>query len=729
MTQRSGRSPILAALIVVAGILLGTGSAAAAGPHLAAGAAHPLVPEQIPADQVPGLVSTMTDAEARAALLEELHRRATEPPRTDASLALLADRFRMMRQRAQAVLSSGPELIALPAFVFTRLGVAGEPDGPPLLKLFGVLLVLAAALCAELLFRALTRSTSRRLSSSVAETPALRLGFLLLKCVLGLGAVVVFGIVAVAVALTLDQDHSPMRLLLVSLIAAIVVARLFGLVSSFVLAPRDPALRLSELSTDTARYLHSRIALAGGMLAGAWATQYLLREIGAPSDAGVLLRLAAGVVLTALLISMVLHLRPGVAEVIRGNEGETGAIRLRRLAGDLWHVVVIAYLAILWLFWAGDVLLGLEERAHTALLGLALLAVAPMLDGALRVLVSVVTPEHEKTWTRLLPAIRITLAALLIGIALAVLVDVFGLPVVHHAGSLGALLLHTGTSVGVTMLLAVITWRLVRASIDRHLGPPPAAGEEATPASRIQTLLPMVRATLFAALVIISVMFALSALGFNIGPLLAGAGVVGLAIGFGAQTLVRDILTGMFFLLEDAFRVGEYVEFGSIRGTVEAISVRSLRLRHHRGAVHTVPFGQIHSLTNYSRDWLIDKLEFGVTYDSDVEKVNKLIKQVGKEMLQNPELAAAIIEPLKSQGVARMGDFAIVIRAKVKSRPGQQFLVRREAYRRVKASFDANGVKFAFPTVTIAGRGASRDVEAAAAEVVAFPGPHAKPTS
>ena len=133
-------------------------------------------------------------------------------------------------------------------------------------------------------------------------------------------------------------------------------------------------------------------------------------------------------------------------------------------------------------------------------------------------------------------------------------------------------------------------------------------------------------------------MIALSELGVNIGPLIAGAGIVGLAVGFGAQTLVKDILSGLFFLIDDAFRVGEYIDVGDVRGMVEHISIRSLRLRHHRGPVHTIPFGEIHHLTNYSRDWAIMKLELRVPFDTDIEKVRKIIKKIGGRAIY-PRLA------------------------------------------------------------------------------------------
>jgi small-conductance mechanosensitive channel len=187
--------------------------------------------------------------------------------------------------------------------------------------------------------------------------------------------------------------------------------------------------------------------------------------------------------------------------------------------------------------------------------------------------------------------------------------------------------------------------------------------------------------------------------------LIAGAGVVGVAIGFGAQTLVRDIISGVFFLLDDAFRVGEYIQSANYKGTVEAFSLRSVKLRHHRGPLYTVSFGSLGAIENMSRDWVIDKMTIGVTYDTDIDKVRKIVKGIGEALLQDPEFAPNIIETLKMQGVEQFGDFAIQLRLKMKTKPNEQFLIRRRAYALMKTAFEANGIKFAYPTVQLAGGG------------------------
>jgi small-conductance mechanosensitive channel len=273
--------------------------------------------------------------------------------------------------------------------------------------------------------------------------------------------------------------------------------------------------------------------------------------------------------------------------------------------------------------------------------------------------------------------------------------------------TLATRILRGGVSAIVIVLLAEFAWQLIKAVIDRKLaetkdlGPPNT--DEARRRARLQTLLPIVRNVVAIVVIVSTAMMALSALGVEIGPLIAGAGVIGVALGFGAQTLVRDIISGMFYFIDDAFRVGEYIQSGTYKGTVESFSLRSVKLRHHRGPLYTVPFGVLGAVQNMSRDWVIDKMTVGVTYDSDLELIKKLIKQIGKALSDDPELAPHIMEPLKMQGVEQFGDFAIQIRMKMMTRPGEQFVIRRRAYGMIKKAFDASGIKFAFPTVQVAG--------------------------
>jgi moderate conductance mechanosensitive channel len=187
--------------------------------------------------------------------------------------------------------------------------------------------------------------------------------------------------------------------------------------------------------------------------------------------------------------------------------------------------------------------------------------------------------------------------------------------------------------------------------------------------------------------------------------------VVGVAIGFGAQTVVKDIISGMFYLLDDAFRIGEYIESSKYKGTVESFGLRSVKLRHHRGAIYIVPFSELGAVQNMSRDWVIDKITLTITYDSDVETARKIVKKIGLELAHDPEFKAGIIEPLKMQGIDSFGDSGMVLRMKLKTKPGEQFGVKRRALMLIKKAFDENGIKLAVPTVQVAG-GSSQEASA-----------------
>jgi small-conductance mechanosensitive channel len=266
-----------------------------------------------------------------------------------------------------------------------------------------------------------------------------------------------------------------------------------------------------------------------------------------------------------------------------------------------------------------------------------------------------------------------------------------------------------------------LMWEAVRVATDPYVGQRPAGvpvdAEEATQdtVSRAKTLAPLLRVAALILVVAITVLAMLSALGVNITPLIAGASILGLAISFGSQTLVRDIVSGVFYLAEDAFRVGEYIDCGNAQGTVEGFALRSLKLRHQNGQVHTIPFGQLGQVTNFSRDWSTVKFNLKFTRDTDVEKLRKAVKKIGQEMLEDPELKAEIIEPLKMQGVTDILENAIVARFKFTVRPGKPSFIQRDAVKRMVQALPGLGIEFASATFAVQGLGNDAAVAGAAA--------------
>ena len=225
--------------------------------------------------------------------------------------------------------------------------------------------------------------------------------------------------------------------------------------------------------------------------------------------------------------------------------------------------------------------------------------------------------------------------------------------------------------------------------------------EEAVPASRFASVLPVLRGVFGTIIVAAASLVALSHLGVSVAPLIAGAGIFGLAVSFGSQALVRDIVSGLFYLSDDAFRVGEYITAGNHKGTVERIALRSLRLRHQNGQIHTIPYGQLGAVTNFSRDYQTVKFNLRLARNTDVEKVRKLSKKLGQEMLEEPELGKEFIQPFKLQGVADIQENALVLRFKFTARPTKPTWVQREALKRLYRLFVGEGIEFATNAVLV----------------------------
>jgi small-conductance mechanosensitive channel len=460
------------------------------------------------------------------------------------------------------------------------------------------------------------------------------------------------------------------------------------------LRPSRPAFRLIAMSDKAARDVK---ALAGATVlfgfAGISVMPVLLRA-GLPIPAGQVLALVQGTLVAAGCAAALWRYRASHSAPL--------------LSARLWSAAAGSAIALLWAGWSVSVLLLDFTAYHAFTWSIRIGALAYLAHALLGLSV-------QARWLLLLQRSITAAAILAIGVLLAEVWLVEQLHILSSAqwASVRGSLIEAAA----TVFVGYVGWRaLHKWTEDRLRDPVPAAAGGAAPAaSRLRTVLPMLRLIAGVAIALLTVLLALSQLGVEITPLLAGAGVVGLAISFGAQTLVKDIITGAFFLVDDAFRVGEYIVSGNYKGEVEAISLRSIRLRHHRGSVYTVPFGELRAIQNMSRDWVIDMMSLGITYDSDVEKARKLIKKVGAALAEDPEHAPHILEPLKMQGIEQFGDFAIQVRIKMKTRPGKQFVIRRKAYAMIKNVFDENGIKFAFPTVQVAG-GSSGDTTAAVAK-------------
>ncbi len=472
--------------------------------------------------------------------------------------------------------------------------------------------------------------------------------------------------------------------------------------------PVQPGARLAPLENDEARLVWRAGLVAIVLPVPFNIVEAVVVAVAARPAEAALTVIAVETVVTAVRIWLFWAIRQpmrGLIEHTFGNgRGQPQAMIVRTLAGG-WFVVFSA-LALLRLLAVASSQLQGHAAGTAADLSFILLTLLPFMLGGIGAWFDdrAASGEDEPGPTTIAQVGKSLLQGVVLVVGLVVILRAWGIdPLTDEAVGVedriaGALLEASGA-----LIIGWALWRGVVAILDRYK-PGYAPGEDAAESeepgmgktgSRIDTLIPLIRSAAFGVIVLVSSLTVLSALGINITALLAGAGVIGLAVGFGAQTLVKDIITGIFYLLEDAFRVGEYLVTSEGKGVVEKISLRSVRLRHHRGPVYTIPFGSLGTIQNHSRDWVKIKLMLRVPFDTDIEKVRKLIKGVGLEMMEEPVLAEHIIQPVKSQGVLDVDDSAIVIGVKFLCKPGEQFLIRREAYARIKKAFADNAIDFA----------------------------------
>ncbi|MEM6735749.1 MAG: mechanosensitive ion channel family protein [Bacteroidota bacterium] len=218
---------------------------------------------------------------------------------------------------------------------------------------------------------------------------------------------------------------------------------------------------------------------------------------------------------------------------------------------------------------------------------------------------------------------------------------------------------------------------------------------------RANTLFGLLNGIALAALWTVFIMILLKELGLDIRPLLAGAGIVGLAVGFGAQELVRDGISGFFLLMEDRIRAGDVIVVNGTGGLVEAINLRTVTLRDLSGVVHTFQTGKIDTLANMTKDWSAMVFDIGVAYKENVDKVIEVIREVGGKLYDDTEFKEKFVEPIEIFGLDKFGDSAVVIKARIKTKPSAQWALGREFNKRLKTAFDREGIEIPFPHRTI----------------------------
>ncbi len=725
---------------------------AAAQDSAADAATAPEVPATLTREEVRDLVARLSDDQVRELVIRELDKQAVDEG-TDNDAAY----FEQLKLGIHAALDAftrmfdtREQLHDLPTMIGQQISDNGRISSAYLwFQLIG--LIIAGFAAERLARRLLEKNTPKPGDASTTgrrfDLACYGAGLRLVE----LGAFAAGAFIFIGIS---GQDTASANVLWTEVAWCLVYIKLVLLAVRQVAAPSNRDTRLAPISDTAATQVLAWTLVLASVLILPQPILAVSANFGASDETLLLVRLLAGVVFVGLLIVLIVRLRDHGRQLIAGDE-DTGFIRQN--LGRIWWMLAIVYVIVIWLMSIGLRAATGESSLVPGFGSLLLFVLIPYFDMGLKWLITrffaksdddaaaetadAASAESEPAAeTAELPdapavvddtepeyiATTLGYARVLMVLALlAIFLRLWNIDIEALSAQLvgqrfaGALF-----DIGVTILLAWALWGVIRISIERKLEDergPEGDSEEAEAGglggTRTQTVLPLIRVFIKITLIVMTVMVCLSALGVNIGPLIAGAGVVGIAIGFGAQTLVRDIVSGFFYLLDDAFRIGEYGDFEQIMGTVEKISVRSFQLRHHNGPVHTIPYGEIRTLTNWSRDWAIMKCEIRVPFETDIEKVRKIIKKIGIAMMEDPQWGPLMLAPVKSQGVNRMDDSALIIRFKFTAVPGQQYLIRREAFTRIQKAFEENGIHFAPRRVLVEATTPEAAIKAAAGAI------------
>jgi small-conductance mechanosensitive channel len=582
-----------------------------------------------------------------------------------------------------------------------------DREGSAIGALIGVGWVVLAACIALFAEKLAARGLSRRLRRSLRtriQGPTLADLLLLLVCdVVGL---------AVFAGILVYSRHWLARVGVAQNLAVLSASwlirwRTFMLVPRVVLRPGEPVARLIDIPDREARRLSwflSAVLLAIAMLIGFGRYGLSDEDSGAPHVIGLIVAAAV----CGLDAWIVIRARGAVEALIRGGRSDGIFAAVRGALARAWVAIGLTLVGGLMLFFVFGLSLDLLSYYHAVVSTLGVLLVLLVLErltergwhdsDAARVRGPAgIHQLVARSFHRILRVVVLLVAAMTL---VTIWVDA-----INPSPDAAAPAMRAATVAVGTLFVAYLAWELVRLAIDRSLqnvpGGPKLPGtadddEESTPASRLQTILPMLRAFVGVAVGVVAVLIVLSHLGIDTAPLIAGAGVFGLALSFGSQALVRDIISGLFYMWDDAFRVGEYIDTGRLKGTVETLGVRSVKVRHHNGPLHTIPYGQLGAVTNLSRDFATIKFNLRLEPGTDIELVRKTAKQIGLAVQEDsPEVAAEVILPLKMQGIAEVADNAIVVRFKFTARPVKPSWIQREYLKRIYRVFAEKGITFA----------------------------------
>jgi moderate conductance mechanosensitive channel len=711
----------LSLLVLIVGLLIGAGVLCAANESTRASSAA----DSGPAGQLP-----IVQGESRKAILTD-----TEPPKSRQGLLWqwlrMLDRDTVETAGARGIISFGPEVPGDLVRVFRGIGNAEAP---------GFFATLARSLVAIgigfLLVWALTRLAGARITQLQQLTPPsgekfAALGTALLRAIPALLSICILSITAIATFLLIaGETTNEGRMLFQSLLGIVVIIKFSTLVGRVIFAPDEGSIRPVEIAEVLVKPMFQAFVLSIILLLCGLLVTRLVYELGARPQTVSWVVMIVGSFVLAVYGALVVFLKTPVTQALQEQIENRQESWFQEQLARLWHVPALFYLFILWIVWLGREITGTVERNGVLTISVLIVPLYFILNHYGKVLITAIVDSLEvdrvlrdkksalsgeeenqallvKNRATIIKPTILCYRLLVLGTLVTWIATLWG----YHIPFAGHAVLALFESL-VVLGLALLFWRFASAYITRKIReatPENVAKEDdiddefggAVSRGRSHTLLPLLRKFVGTVLVVMVALIIIAALGVNIGPLLAGAGVIGLAVGFGAQKLVCDVLSGFFLLLDDAFRIGEYIQAGSIRGTVEAITLRNVMLRHHLGMLQIVPYSDLGAITNYMRGGIVMKFPLEFSYDTDIDKVRKIIKKVGVEMLEDPNLHDGFIQPLKSQGVNEITNSVMVIRVKFTAKPGKQFLIKREAFRRITEALAARGIHYAHRKVIV----------------------------
>ncbi len=464
---------------------------------------------------------------------------------------------------------------------------------------------------------------------------------------------------------------------------------------------------LLRMRAETAAYIEiwARRIVAVAISGIAFANVALLLGLHRGGYAG-LLRLVM-LVVHLFIVVIILQCRKQVADMIRAPDGREGiAARARNRLAAVWHYLAITLDIALWAVWALNIRNGYSlllqyfvgTVAVILITRLATIVVLSLIDRGFSIRPEILQrfPGLETRANRYLPLLRRIVATIIAFIGFVAVLEVWGVDAVvwFYGGQIGSRLLSALATVAIAALVAAAIWEVSNALMDRQVNALSRDGHYAR-AARLRTFEPMLRTALLCLIVTVVGLTALSEIGVNVAPLLAGAGIVGIAIGFGSQKLVQDLITGLFLLLENGVQVGDNVSVAGLSGAVENVSIRTIRLRAADGSVHIVPFSAVTTITNASRGAGNAAVSVSVAYKEDTDRASQILKDIVAEMRKETEYRMAIRGDLELWGVDKVDGSMATIVGQIRCTDSGRWPVQREFNRRMKRRFQECGIEIA----------------------------------